>query len=461
MRKVLFLFLPIVVCILVMARPNVSEAAACPDPQLTEMIKKVVGREPAEAECSPKLYDPNGSWSNAEDLQNKVEFYFGRTKTGKLNAKHPFNQLFYQNLDYGIYWYGKDNQAQKFKPGIANPYYDPNKPTVIYVHGWEKGSVAANFRESGASYDFEGAPKHLFNPWITKGYNVGVFYWNQFADDDHPESILMPITTPVMTESKIWTTGATGELRWRKPDGTYGTVDLSKKSVGELFYDEYVASMANQKNTDIRIVVHSLGHQLAVRLGKMACEKKSAPCPKRLTLLDPYNNAGVRSYPIDGKKQTTVSVVNQYVTELTKKGVAIELYQSSGLMEMPGAENNIKLKQMATYTRLSPDFLKNKYNLADTLAKEHVFARDWYFLSIQYKIPVIKMERINLFWGMFIEYPVVDKSYPSAPSASASHDVIKNLMNINKDSKNRRVFTHYAGTLGYEPWDDNFLAKAF
>ena len=40
-------------------------------------------------------------------------------------------------LSYGIYWFGADNQKEKFVAGEANKFFDPAKPTHIFVHGWQ------------------------------------------------------------------------------------------------------------------------------------------------------------------------------------------------------------------------------------------------------------------------------------------------------------------------------------
>ncbi len=38
---------------------------------------------------------------------------------------------------YGLYWFGLNEANQKFVPGEQNPYLDPARPTMIFVHGWQ------------------------------------------------------------------------------------------------------------------------------------------------------------------------------------------------------------------------------------------------------------------------------------------------------------------------------------
>ncbi len=89
-------------------------------------------------------------------------------------------------LDYGIYWFGTGNVSQKAVAGVANPYFNPSKPTVIYIHGWQNGSSQRgsretfNYKQNDATY---GIDVNAADAWISAGWNIGIFYWNQFADE--------------------------------------------------------------------------------------------------------------------------------------------------------------------------------------------------------------------------------------------------------------------------------------
>lgn len=52
------------------------------------------------------------------------------------------------NLDFGFYFYSDGKDAEKFIPGKSNRFFDPSKPTVIYIHGWERGTTSRAFRET-------------------------------------------------------------------------------------------------------------------------------------------------------------------------------------------------------------------------------------------------------------------------------------------------------------------------
>jgi hypothetical protein len=54
-----------------------------------------------------------------------------------------FPQSTFQNLDYGLYWFGNDDNYQKAQAGYSNAYYDKNAPSIIFIHGWQNGSSQA------------------------------------------------------------------------------------------------------------------------------------------------------------------------------------------------------------------------------------------------------------------------------------------------------------------------------
>ena len=43
------------------------------------------------------------------------------------------------HLNYGLYWLCYYNNSQKHNLEVYNSNYNPDRPTVIYFHGWKKG----------------------------------------------------------------------------------------------------------------------------------------------------------------------------------------------------------------------------------------------------------------------------------------------------------------------------------
>jgi pimeloyl-ACP methyl ester carboxylesterase len=194
-----------------------------------------------------------------------------------------------RTLDYGIYWYGPGHTAQKAVAGTQSAFFDPHKPTVIYTHGWQRGSIKSRQRED---YRFDnvdnGQKKLLSDAWLAAGWNIGIFYWNQFADEEDVRN----------AETKIWsksdpTTDPVG-IRWRQCDDTYSTTGSPNESIGEIFLEAYRTAMAGYKGSNVRLVGHSLGNQLVTRLaGLIADGVKSGGLPPnllptRVALLDSW-----------------------------------------------------------------------------------------------------------------------------------------------------------------------------
>jgi hypothetical protein len=370
--------------------PTPTLAAQCSEPILENTIFQVMGAgyeingSGSSGECNPALYGISSS-SNAEDIRYRVEYYFGRSQVGPHEKKKNFNHYFYENLEYGLYWYGAENQSQKFKPNKKNLYYSPDKPTIIYVHGWQKDTAQDKFRESSYS---EAADAYIYDKWINNGWNVGVFYWNQFADDD-PAAVWGQQTKPEWTQAKIWTaTGAQG-MRWRKADGSWSTAGSPTKSAAELFYDAYTGAMANHnKEKEIRFAGHSLGSQMAVRMTNLLKENgRYDIMPDRVSLLDmAVIGEGLSQQGpgyLGGKPVATV--LGEYIQDLKKKGVIFEWYKSTGLNELSGNDDS-SLRTKVSYTRLWPTWDDWNLNIGQKLGRYHTHAWDWYFRSMYFSI---------------------------------------------------------------------------
>lgn len=80
--------------------------------------------------------------------------------------------------EMGLYWYGLGNVSEKEGEGGESRYFDPSKPSVIYVHGYQPHTIARRFRESlnwkENDLDF-GLDIDAADHWIEAGWNVGVW----------------------------------------------------------------------------------------------------------------------------------------------------------------------------------------------------------------------------------------------------------------------------------------------
>ena len=104
------------------------------------------------------------------------------TLGGSTNMPLEPGEIALEVLDYGVYFFGDGpKQSKKFnliKDLSGTTYFDPNKPTIIYTHSHQYGMTKGHQR------DLWDTPQllEIAQKWRAKGYNFGIFYWNQFAD---------------------------------------------------------------------------------------------------------------------------------------------------------------------------------------------------------------------------------------------------------------------------------------
>ncbi|WP_234124845.1 cell adhesion domain-containing protein [Clostridium hydrogenum] len=336
-----------------------------------------------------------------------------------------------KTLDASIYWFGKGNVSQKFISGQANPYFDPTKPTLIYIHGWQNGAYKTLHRESfnpslmDADY---GANVNSADYWINAGWNIGIFYWNQFSDE--------PLVNDA--EAKIWSPSGPQGMRWRLPDGSFQTTNTPNESAAQLFVDQYVQAMKGFSGSEIRLVGHSLGNQMVINGGEIISnmvDDGKLPAnlrPNRIALLDPYWSSGAKSYL--GNKWTG-AVCRDYVTNLKNKGVVFEQYKTSDVDDFVVSDRNLGMEQLTDYNVIHSDFIPI-YNISS----KHRYARDWYFYSYAFN-PPSEIENGVLTGNM-------------ASSAKTPTSRIAQMMNSGY------YWNEVQGTLTYTPGDDAFSKVA-
>lgn len=256
--------------------------------------------------------------------------------------------------DYGLYWYGRNQTSQKAEPGVPNPYYDPNKPVVIFVHGWTpmQADTPPTFLfnvtddEHKIEYNIDLAEK-----WLQDGWNIGIYYWHPFADEDEVWD----------AEDKIWTADSVNKMRWRDAEGNYHTENMPTQSASKLFYDDYISALEGYNGNEIRLAGHSLGNQMATLLilqtleGIEAGEVASNLLPSRLTLLDPFWSPLSKDY-LDGERTGTI-LRRDILQKIIPQGTAVEWIRSSLLTEASlFGEYTVDLQMQTPYTELAPEF---------------------------------------------------------------------------------------------------------
>jgi pimeloyl-ACP methyl ester carboxylesterase/predicted small lipoprotein YifL len=291
----------------------------------------------------------------------------------EMPVQEGLSQFSFRELEVGLYWIGPNNQMQKLKAQERSRFYDPKKPTLIYVHGWQPGSVAAARPESMVR-TISGDQRDLAKGWIDQRWNVAVFYWTQIADDDL-----------FVTEQKIWDAGA---VNWLDQQGQRNS--LPGKSAAELFFDAYSLAMKQHQSGEIRIVGHSLGAQMASALSKRVVDAVGAQLlprvalPERLILLDPFFTSQPKNY-LEG--QWTGERVRAYAQDITAAGLSLEVYRSSVLSYAPlVADRNQGLNRLAAFSEIASQEFIDRLDQAT----KHSYAVFHYLASIAYPpLPVM------------------------------------------------------------------------
>lgn len=311
----------------------------------------------------------------------KTTFFISTAVISMCAQASDFDESVFSNLDYGLYWADEDNGFIKAGTDTVDgygSYYDVTKPTIIYIHGWQEDSVEELSRETFYNTNTGRPDVDFAQMWQSYGYNIGIMYWNQFADEDEVKD----------AESKIWSTEGDKGMRWLDSDGEYHYDDVDQP-VAELFLENYIEAMSGYEGDDIRIAGHSLGNQVAIRLTSLLQESAQSGdieenlVPGRVSLLDAFYSNWSKSY-LDG--QWVGEAALELVEEMIDYGTAIDSYRTSSLSStfLAGDENQ-DLHNQTAFCEQDTSF----FDLTEQ-AEKHVAAIWLYLWSIDYSEPTVE-----------------------------------------------------------------------
>lgn len=291
---------------------------------------------------------------------------------------------------------------------------DPNKPTIILVHGMLSDGHYSPERfylnqliANPAEFDLqseEGVPLGLI--WQNMGWNVGYFHYNRFASEG---------ARPHYIESKIWAIDGVSGIRYRHTDGTL-TENATEYSVAEHFAAEYIRAMNCLPNAmgsqEIRVAAHSMGGELSTAglflLSLLAEDGQldNDKLPNRFAMLDPYFSTTVldengeiffslsptditirwsgKPLPYDNVGYTMIDCLKK----ISSMGIAIEYYTfdlSTLVIAMPYPLVT-ELKKLCVYVIMVPNYDQTNPEYSK-LTDGHNGVRDWYLCSL-YSSPV-------------------------------------------------------------------------
>jgi pimeloyl-ACP methyl ester carboxylesterase len=286
-----------------------------------------------------------------------------------------------EHLDYGTYFFGPNNEMKKFRKGEQNPFFSGTRNIVLYVHGrgsgGTRGRIVTKYRETlnWKMSQPRGPDVDLREAWAAKGWEVGMFYWDNFSDEEKH----------TYAEAKVWTSESPVGMSYISNDGTERqTKDAPKVSAADLFREsiEDIMSECKRNGVQLRIVGHSMGSQMAIRasylLGRRVA-KGLVPrsyLPTRIALVDPFWSskfAEVNSPTWIGKQEfahgedsepaTTSSLSTSFATYLAERfGVLFEIYTScpvlveNPVIADPSPATDLVARGYAAQVRLAPDF---------------------------------------------------------------------------------------------------------
>jgi len=327
-------------------------------------------------------------------LQQNLEYKLAVNGIKDITGQLLSFEVNYKNrdLDYGLYFFGKNGACEKYFPGVQNAFYNDSKPTMIYSHGWQPDAVTQSDYYGRTSYgyeqffwaedDFKGQTKYnglrqfTNHSWIDKGWNTGFVYWQQFADE--PALAQGNVGGVHDAEAKIWSFQGYKGSRYRVVDsngnafyknwdcrlnfnGSVVTVDSVSKLLSLYVND----ALKNNVSGNIRLVGHSLGNQVVNNLMKYAFD--AGITVSRIALLDPAWTSGEKNYlPNDGYGKWVGERCRNYIFESKNinSNLAVEIYHTTGM--------NIGIAGLAVDT-----------NDALTTAAADFNAAPWYYSSTQ------------------------------------------------------------------------------
>lgn len=275
-------------------------------------------------------------------------------------------------------------------------YFDPAKPTIIFIHGWQPNATA-NKQRFDFCYRYPVTKTSLSPNYNTlhdwKGWNVGVFYWTQFADEQNV----------LDAEAKIYSTRGAQGMRWRylnannqlayceagalhckMPVDTVGNVESIRQLLISDFREAMPTKISSYHGLALRIAGQSLGTQLAIQLTAYLVSHPALPQPTRLTLMDPYFSPNF----IEAKNENmpdSIAGYNanavKYIESLKHHQFPVAVYRTSTLSYPPTGAPANNLMSTIAYMRLYPHYFYQKEPPATQEGLLHVSSIYLYFES--------------------------------------------------------------------------------
>ncbi|MCR4661992.1 MAG: hypothetical protein K5765_08375 [Clostridia bacterium] len=327
---------------------------------------------------------------------------------------------YFNKLDTGVYWFTEKNQ----KVPTKDAEIDKTKPTFIYAHGWKpnESMYREGFSLTGTTINAlkdKKFPEYVYEPnyynyYLDQGYNVGIFYWNQLADQG--------LELVSVVDRKIWSIGEGTEtvepsLRYKtyESEGATGVLTAvddptnPKIPVSVIYANDIIKYLGKDYEGKLYLAGHSMGGQLTCAVSQYLCtlydkkEISASLVPVRAALIDPYFPVGsvvsgfVNCRDEYVKDMPVCYLAAQAVKDIADHGVLVEgygtnydmcfrFYESKGLGKMTTPSfvtDELKLETTKLLTENAAwIYLKGLGSKYGGFTPTHVMTIDYYFTTI-------------------------------------------------------------------------------
>lgn len=307
----------------------------------------------------------------------------------------------FNNFDYGIYWYqsGREVPVKWDADGVD---FDPSRPTIIFTHGM-KQNEGYRYRDILSAYedtrvymanDDVDYNTEYYEYYLSNGYNVGHFYWNQIAEES------------IGGDVKIWSSDTDLGMRYFVSDAEGNRVqgDESKnptKSVSVLYAENIIAALGENFSGTLHLVGHSMGGDLSLAVAEnlimMSEDGKIGEnlLPERVTLLDPYLSiSAVKGHidhrnGVDSEGKTIAELCSEAVVTIANHGIAIDGYGAGNFIYKQYSEIGSAVYKKSKINLLKERFSDNcvwvhleALNEEIGMFNNHCVVPDYFFLSL-------------------------------------------------------------------------------
>ncbi|NLL56654.1 MAG: hypothetical protein GX242_05535 [Clostridiales bacterium] len=327
--------------------------------------------------------------------------------------------------------------------------YNKLRPTLIVFHGeWlnnSNNSFTMTLDENEYTmYDAENNPtdyvvqknisgyldnglnRDLDYYWLRVAqYNVAIFHWERFADDD-TEGI----------SSKLYTVP---KMRYRKDDGTYEVVKVPKADLTSIVASLYLKELDGiTTGREIRFVGNGIGANLALSVSDLLTTYyhnkliDNTFLPQRLTLCDPYMQNDDMHLTIPWNKDIdtqkgTMGMINDMLDKVTGVGTVCEMIESKEMKfytEEVVDEYGV-ISEVELYKETYAYDVSRKGAAIESLFEEILEKVAYLEMSQSYSLKLSdeykNYKRLALDWYLYSIIGSDDKSvgYPSSPSGGS------------------------------------------